>query len=225
MMNIKLCSICIAIALLLVTACSSDTVQPKQYSGFLHDYSKLAPHTTPSGAAVMRWIDPEMKISAYRQVYLQPSQYYPPPQPNPRLSAATLDEIRTYYDQALKRELAGALPIVSAPGQNTLIVRPAITGVSAETEGLKAYEVIPVALLAAAVSSASGIRDQDAVISTEVEFIDASNGKLVAQVVRKGTGKMLENDSQNLAAGDFKTVIDGWAKDMLDTYRQALAGK
>ncbi|MEG2913350.1 MAG: DUF3313 domain-containing protein, partial [Pseudomonas sp.] len=35
-----------------------------------------------------------------------------------------------------------------------------------------------------------------------------------AQVVRKGTGKPLENDSQVMQANDVKAVIDGWASDL-----------
>lgn len=41
---------------------------------------------------------------------------------------------------------------------------------------------------------------------------------MIAQVVRKGTGKPLSNDSQVMKPDDFKSVIDGWASDLHQSY-------
>lgn len=98
-----------------------------------------------------------------------------------------------------------------------MVVRAAITAVSSKTQSLKPYEVIPIALVAAAVSTASGIRDQDTDLATEAVFLDGGNNVL-AQVVRKGTGKPLENESQVMKADDVKGVIDGWASDLHQSY-------
>ncbi|MDT4871860.1 hypothetical protein FQZ97_1070150 [compost metagenome] len=96
-----------------------------------------------------------------------------------------------------------------------LVVRPAITGVSASTKGLQPYEVIPIALVAAGVSAANGIRDQDTSIATEAAFLDGGSNEVVAQVVRKGAGAELGNSSQVMTASDAKAVLDGWARDMV----------
>ena len=40
----------------------------------------------------------------------------------------------------------------------------------------------------------------------------AADQQVVAQVVRKGTGLTLENDSQVMTLDDFKWVLDGWAR-------------
>ncbi|WP_259766696.1 DUF3313 domain-containing protein, partial [Pseudomonas protegens] len=71
---------------------------------------------------------------------------------------------------------------------------------------------------AAAVSTASGIRDQQTTLGTEAVFLDGSSGKVIAQVVRKGTGKPLENDTQVMKADDVKNVIDGWAADFHQSF-------
>jgi hypothetical protein len=105
-----------------------------------------------------------------------------------------------------------------------IVVRAAITAVSSSTEGLHAYEVIPIALVAAAVSTASGIRDQETTLATEAVFLDGANNKVVAQVVRKGTGKPLENDKQAMTANDVKPVIDGWASDLRQSYLKLKSG-
>ena len=208
----------VCIASIGMIGCASKVQQPDEYSGFLKDYSRLKEARSPSGAEVMRWIDPKLNVDQYTQVYIEPSQFYPAPQPTAKIPKSTLTGITGYYDQALKRELGKSLPLASAPGPGVIVVRPAITAVSSKTEGLKPYELIPVALVAAAVSTASGIRDQETTLATEAVFLDGQTQAVVAQVVRKGTGKPLENDSQVLETDDVKQVINGWASDLHQSY-------
>ena len=68
--------------------------------------------------------------------------------------------ITQYYDQALKTQFSKVLPLASSPNSQTLVVRPAITAVSASTKGLRPYEVIPIALVAAGVSASSKARSR-----------------------------------------------------------------
>lgn len=208
----------LCIATLGVVGCSSKTVAPDEYSGFLKDYSQLKEAKSPSGAEVMRWMDPKLNINKFTSVYIEPSQLYPKPQATAKIPQQTLNGITSYYDQALKREIGKSLPLATGPGPGVIVVRPAITAVSSKTEGLHAYEVIPIALVAAAVSTASGIRDQETTLATEAVFLDGGSNGVVAQVVRKGTGTPLENSSQVMKADDVKKVIDGWAVDMHQTY-------
>ena len=208
----------LCIAALGVAGCSSKTVAPDEYSGFLKDYSQLKEAKSPSGAEVMRWVDPKLDINKFTSVYIEPTQLYPKPQPTVKIPQQTLNGITAYYDQALKREVGKSLPLANGPGPGVIVVRAAITAVSSKTEGLHAYEVVPIALVAAAVSTASGIRDQETTLATEAVFLDGGNNKVVAQVVRKGTGKPLQNDSQVMKADDVKAVIDGWASDLHQSY-------
>lgn len=210
-------------AILGLGGCASSQVDPSQYSGFLKDYSRLKPTQSATGAPVMRWIDPDVKLSKYTQVYIEPSQFYPKPQPTAVISAQALQSITRYFDTALKRELGKDLTLAQAPGPNTLIVRPAITAVSTHNEGLKPYEVVPVALVAAAVNTASGGRDQSVEIATEAAFLDADTNTVLAQVVRKGSGNPLENDKTQLTLDDVKPVLDGWAADIRLSYAKLKA--
>lgn len=205
-------------ALLALAACSSNQVDPKDYSGFLKDYSRLEPAKSASGAPVMRWIDPSVKASQYTEVFIEPSQFYPKPQPTEVISAQTLQEITRYFNEAMRRELGSVLTLVKTPGPNTIVVRPAITAVSTSNEGLKPYEVIPIALVAAAVNTAAGGRDQETDVAVEAAFLDGATQKVLAQVVRKGSGKALENDTQKLTLDDVKPVLDGWARDMRNSF-------
>ncbi|GLH34296.1 hypothetical protein BR1R5_36850 [Pseudomonas sp. BR1R-5] len=209
----------VCLASLLLHGCTSKYVEPDQYSGFLKDYSKLKEDKSPSGAAVMRWIKPGIDVSQFSSVYVEPSQYYPKPQPTEKIPQQTLQGVTQYYDQALKTQFSKALPLATSPGPGVLVVRPAITGVSAKTKGLRPYEVIPIALVAAGISTATGIRDQDTSVATEAAFIDGRSNEVVAEVVRKGAGADLENSSQVMQAKDARAVLDGWARDMVNAFQ------
>lgn len=211
--------------LLVLVGCASSRVDPSQYSGFLKDYSRLKPAESATGAPVMRWIDPDIRPGQYSRVYIEPSQFYPKPQPTAVISAQTLQSITRYFDAALKRELGKDLALAQGPGPGTIIVRPAITAVSTHNEGLKPYEVVPIALVAAAVNTASGGRDQSVDIATEAAFLDADSNRVLAQVVRKGVGKPLENDKTQLTLDDVKPVLDAWATDMRLSFEKLKAGK
>lgn len=201
-----------------MTGCASQVTQPDEYSGFLSDYSRLKQAQSPSGAEVMRWVDTTLDLSRYHAVFIEPTQFYPKPQASAKIPESTLNGINRYYQQALKRELEKSLPLANAPGPGVVVVRAAITAVSSKTEALKPYEYIPVALAVAAVSTGAGIRDQETTLGTEAQFLDGASGKVLAQVVRKGTGKPLANDTQVMQADDVKSVIDGWASDLHQSY-------
>ncbi|OPA89519.1 DUF3313 domain-containing protein [Pseudomonas fluorescens] len=208
----------LCIASIGMAGCASKITPPDEYSGFLSNYSQLKQAKSPSGAAVMRWVDPKLDLSRYTAAYIEPTQFYPKPQATAKIPDSTLNGINRYFNQALQRELAKSLPLANGPGPGVIVVRAAITAVSSKTEGLKPYEFVPVALVAAAVSTGAGIRDQETTLGTEAQFLDGANGKVLAQVVRKGTGKPLANDSQVMKADDMKSVIDGWASDLHQSY-------
>lgn len=219
----RLLGLSLLAAFLSTAGCSSTLVAPEQYSGFLQDYSRLSEQQSPSGAKVARWIDPDLQIARYHQLFLEPSQFYPQPQPSARLSQETLQGITRYFDTALRRELSKVMPLTDSPTAGTLVLRPAITAVSASTEGLKPYEVIPIALVVAAASTAAGTRDQQVEIAAEAAVIDAQNSRVVAQVVRKGSGLDLDNDEQVISLDNVKPVIDVWANDMRQSVEQLKA--
>lgn len=200
-------------AALLLGGCASNTTQPTQYSGFLGDYSQLQPAQSASGAPVMRWVSPDLDLQRYRSVVVEKPLFHPAPQPSAQVSQQTLDAIATYLQQAMQRELAGSLRIVNQADQDSLVLRSAISAVNLSAEGLKVYEVVPIALVVAAASTAAGTRDLNSEIYIELEAIDGRSSQPMARVVRKGHGLQLENDSTQLRLEDIQPVLDSWAKD------------
>ncbi len=105
------------------------------------------------------------------------------------------------------------------------MLKPAITAVSSHTQGLRPYEVIPIALIAAGMSTAVGIRDQDTQIATEAMLLDGGDNKVLAKMVRQGTGKALDDSDQPITGDDVKAVLDGWAADMRMSYEKTLGSR
>src|SRR5690606_12742071 len=153
---------------LLLAGCASQTTQPDQYSGFLADYSQLQPATSASGAPVLRWVSPDYQASRFAAVYVEKPVFYPAPRPSAQVSQAALEQVTDYLYQAIRRELAQRMPVVDTPTSDSLVLRSAITGVDTSAEGLQFYEVIPIALVAAAASTAAGTRDRDTAIYIEL---------------------------------------------------------
>ncbi|MFJ7283574.1 DUF3313 domain-containing protein [Pseudomonas sp. NPDC099000] len=208
-----------ALASLLLGGCTSKVTEKDQYSGFLSNYNNLQQVTTTSGETAMRWVSPSWNPNAYDTVVFNKLELYPAPKPTERVNRQTLDELQSYMTSKTKGVLGQRYRVVSseqsAPaGSKKLIMRAAITGVNAENEGMKWYEVVPVAAVVGGVSAVSGHRDQDTTLFIEAEFIDASNNQTVAKVVRKVFGSTLENASQKITAKDFKVAIDKLTSDL-----------
>jgi hypothetical protein len=213
---------------LLLGGCTSKVTEKEQYSGYLSNYNNLQEVSTPSGGTAMRWVSPSWNPNAYNTVAFNKLELYPAPKPDERVNRQTLTDIQNYMTTKAKGTLGQKYRVVStpasaAPGSKVLIMRAAITGVNAENEGMKWYEVVPIAAVVGGVSAASGHRDQDTTLFIEAEFIDAKTNETVAKVVRKVFGSTLENASQKITAQDFKTAIDKLGTDLQAFVSQPVA--
>lgn len=214
----------LATALLLgsltLTGCTAKYADQQQFSGYLRDYSKLEKTESASGQPVLRWVDPNFKAQNYRNMVVQSVQFYPAPKPSEQVNTQALEELYRYTNSQVKTALGKKFQLIdlkngaNISGSQTLIFRAAITGVSTSTESLKPYEIIPIALVTAAAMTAAGERDKNSELFLEAELIDASTGKPVLQVVRKGFGKHLENDEQQVTLDTLKGVIDSVVRDI-----------
>ena len=203
------------LATALLFGCADKPVDKSQYSGFLKDYSKLQLATTPSGTPVMRWVSPDLAKGNYDKVYFEDPVLFlgKDQKPTAQVSKQVMDEIVQYLGSTQKALLQRKLALASGPGPRTLHVRSAITAVRADKEGLKPYEVVPVALVFAAVNTASGGRDEITEIYIEGEATDSQTGAPLIQFVRKDNGPELENDSVKLTLKDMQPLLDKWTNE------------
>ncbi|WP_449554376.1 DUF3313 domain-containing protein [Lelliottia amnigena] len=199
--------------LLALAGCASKVAQPDQYSGFLKDYSGLQETTSATGKPTLRWVDPSYDPSKYDSIVYNPITYYPVPKPTTQIGQKLLDDLLAYTNTKMKAAMAQHKPLVATPGPRSLIFRGAVTGVSSKKEGLQFYEVVPVALVIAGTQMASGHRTMDTHLYFEGELIDASTGKPVIKVVRKGEGSELNNENSPMTLATLKKVVDDMATD------------
>lgn len=200
----------------LLLGCSSQSVEPQAqaHSGFLGDYyAQLRPAISVSGQPVMRWISPTLQRGSYKKVMISPSQFYPEPKTSDKLYTETLDQILSYFDTDLYQDVSAVMPVVTTASPQTLKLRVAITAVSAQVQGLKPYEVIPVALLAAGAAYATGERDESVSMSVEYEVTDSVTGEVVAVGMREGFGKPLARKSDTVTLDELAPVLDTWSDD------------
>jgi hypothetical protein len=202
-----------ALAALLLGGCTSKVTDKEQYSGFMSDYNNLQEVSTPSGGTAMRWVSPSWNANAYDTVAFKKLELYPTPQPNERVNQQTLNDLQNYMTTKAKGVLGQKYRLVSSPaaapaGSKTLILRAAITGVNASNEGMKWYEIVPVAAVIGATQAATGHRDQDTNLFIEAELIDVNTNQTMVKVVRKVFGDQLSNASQQITTNDFKAAID-----------------
>ncbi|WP_145560520.1 DUF3313 domain-containing protein [Yersinia bercovieri] len=202
---------------ILMAGCASKVTTSAQFSGFLGDYSKLQETESASGQKVLRWVSPDFNVANYTGVYYTPLVYFPGPTPTARVSQKTLDDILAYANKRLKEAFSRQLPLVSSPKRrNTLIVRAAITAISAEDKDLEVYEMIPIGAVIAGTMAASGNRAQQTTLYLEVQVIDSNTGKPVIVVVRKAYGKQVSNSGTPITAEEVKSTVDGLVYDVVN---------
>lgn len=204
----------VAFLALSLAGCAAKTADQSQYSGFLTGYADVKPVKTATGHETLRWIAPDFQANRYTSLYFAPVVYYPRAMPNERVSAATLEQIRSYTESRLKSALAARKKLTDKPQAGSLIVKTAITAVTAENKDLQFYEVVPVAAVLAGTMAATGHRSQNAELFIEAEAIDAASGKPVIKVIRKGYGKAVANGTAPITAADVESAIDDMVKDV-----------
>lgn len=215
-MIVKPCRLLLALgAMLLLGACTSSTANKENYSGFLKDYSQLEKVKLADGTPTMRWVSPKLKAGNYTQIFIDPVIVYPAPKSSAQVHYKLILDAASYLEQAVAQQIRGAgMEVVDYPAPGALRLRAAITTVESKAEGLKAYEVIPIAAIVAGVTTATGARDRNVEAFLEVEVTDISTGEVMSRAVKKGISEnTLENDKTQVQMKDLKPTLDRWAKD------------
>lgn len=189
-----------------------------RYSGFLNGiYEQLQDDKSPSGVKVKRWVSPALRDAAkhknYRAVLVDRVVLYPEPKPSPEVSHSTLKQSTEYLTEQLKKAVSQALPLAEKPGQGVLRLSVAITAIESITKGLKPYELLPIALAAAAVKTAIGSRRKEANVALEWKLVDTGTRQTIAAGMRQGIGAELKADEGKITFEALKPALDSWVGD------------
>ena len=209
----------------ILAGCATNNQQPEQAGlvGFLGDYSNLESIKGDDGEEMRRWITSSNIRGLYPKLIVDPIVFYPEPQETEQVSVETLEGLRSYADKALRRELAKSYLLVNKVGPNTARIRMALTGVTTESEDMKAYEYTPFTAIAAGVSMAVGTRDRVTYIFLEAEVIDSLTEEKLGRVVRRVPGKkLLEDNEQMLTVEMVQEVFDEKARNARLIFDQVL---
>jgi hypothetical protein len=198
-----------------------------QYSGFLGDevYAKLELVEIRKGTVAQRWVGPKLNFANYKSILVDDVVLYPKPQPGPQVSAETLKAIQDYVSEKLTMKVGSVLNLADGPGSQVLRLQAAITGVEIKTEGMKAYEIVPVAAIFGGLKAATGKRDREVRVFVEAKFTDSVTGELVGAAVRRIEGEKLKGKKDQLSLEDMQENLDSAADDAKNTLDKVFSDK
>jgi hypothetical protein len=157
-------------------------------SGFLRDYSVLQPVQDAQGRTIRAWVSHKLTPERYNALLLDPLVFYPEPRPSEQVSAESLQEILAYSNEVFRRTLGERFKIVDSAGPGVVRIRVAFTGVAAQGEGLRPYQLVPAAFVATMAARSVRGTPQRAFVVAESEASDSVTGELLALRIRVGTG-------------------------------------
>lgn len=216
---------------MLISGCATNSDEPTkdqlaQFNGYFGDYSDLKSvknKDDKDDAEIRRWVTAKDIKGKYPKLMVEHVVFYPEPKASKQVTVETLQGIGQYTDAALKRELAKSYQLVDQAGPGVAKVSLALTGVSTDTEDLKFYQYIPVALIVTGVAAATGERDRVASIMVETLVTDSVTGEKLGMGLRKFPGKtLLKNDTEMLTVELMKPAIDNNVKSAVLVFDQIL---
>jgi hypothetical protein len=210
----------VTIATALVAGCASNAPTKEDYSGYLGSYQDLKEVEGPSGEKFLRYASPMFTPANYSAVMVEKVEFYPRPEPTAQLSQETIDQIGSYLTDTLRQKIGEKVRVVDAPGPGVAKLNVAITGVAGEKEGLKPYQIIPVAFVVTMASRGISGTPEEAKLVVEARATDSLSGATLMKVVRVGTGEGLEKNAAGermVTLESVKPLIDRWAEAVAQT--------
>ena len=188
----------------------NENTEEEHFSGYFDEdiYAKMVDVEVKTGALVKRWIGPKLSFANYKKILIEPVGFYPEPEISEQVSEETLDAIVTYLTQKLDEKIGSVLNLTSEPGPEVLRLQVALTGVEIKTEGMKAYEVVPVAAIFGGLKAMTGNRAQDVTVFFEAKLSDSVTGEIVGAALRRFEGEKLKGTRDKLDLEDLKKSLD-----------------
>ncbi len=156
-----------------------------------------------------RWIGDKLKTGNYKHLIIDPVVMAPLPVGLSPEQQTRLDELLTAFNQILLAELSAKVSVVSAPGPDVARLQPTFTHVSSAMQGMKVYEVIPLAALLGGIKAATGTRDKEIELWLEAKVSDSISNELLATMARKGSSDQADRKQATLE--DVREMLRDWA--------------
>ena len=196
--------IALSLCSLMLIGCTQHQLTPADHSGFLSNYDRLSSFDDQS---TKRWVSGNIK--QYQKILLAPVQVFPNhPKQNPE-QIKTAEMIASYLDQGFKNILLKHKRLATEPGDNVLIFKPAITGISSETKELLPHQyMLPVAIGRTLIQTATNRRPMMVEVFMEAQLLHSLTQNLEAEIISKGIDK--QSKGQQITREDVKALLDSW---------------
>jgi hypothetical protein len=199
----------LAFALLAAPAGAQDKAAPApQNSGFLKDYSKLAP--AADNPKTKLWVDKSFDFKPYTQIKLDPVEVWVSPTSEYKgASPDVLKKMADNFTASFKKALQPGYTLVDKPGPGVLHIRLAVTGINLVKPDFKPTDVLPIVFLFRAASGA--MESKNVVLTGEMEMLSPDD-KIVGEAVATGTGDKAIEEKQKITWKELETITDNWGK-------------
>lgn len=200
-----------------LTACRTTkqvSEKPKDFSGFLGDYSQLKKGDGKEANYV--YFDQKADWAKYTKVYIKPVELWKSDDkdsPLGKLSPENQQKLVSFFHTALADDLGKDFQIVDQAGPDTLVIHGAVT------EGKKSWPVLnlvstvyPLALVLSYVKQGfTGTGSFVGKVRVEVEITDGVTGQRLAAAVDMRAGTKALRTKFDGSWGDIKLCADWWA--------------
>jgi hypothetical protein len=201
-------------ALLFVLALLAGQAAAQQSSGFLSDYSKLAPAADNPDTSLWTdtslWVSEDFDFKSYRKVLLDPVEVFV--SPTSEYKGASPDVLKGMADRftnSFKKALQPGYQLVHKRGAGVLQIRLAITGLNLVKPGFKLRNVLPIVFVLRTLTGAD--QAKNVLLTAEMEVMDA-DGKVVAEGLTTAMGNKALKPDQDVTWQDVQEITDYWAK-------------
>jgi hypothetical protein len=190
-----------------------ETLAPPPPSGFLgNDYSLLTPPAEGSGQeAMLRYSNANINWSSYNAIMIAPVTFWATD--DSKVSAADQQELCTYFDKVLLKDLEKNFTIVDQPGPGVAKVSAALTDATSAVPVLRTISLVSlqVRVLSLIKMFTTGAYPFVGSAQGAARITDSISGQLLEARADKRTGGASIENVDVFWWGDAKNVMDYWA--------------
>lgn len=214
-----------------LTACSTTrqvSQTPKDFSGFLVDYSMLKPGA--EGQANFVYINETAPWKTYGKVYIKPIQLWKSADPESALGSLSKDEQQLLVNSlhtALADKLGKNFVLVNKAEPGVLVINAAITDAGASKPVINILStIVPIGMVVNAGKTAiTGKGTGVGSVAIEASITDGGTGQRVIAVVDERAGTKALRTKFDGAWGDVYHVFDFWSQKLDERLVSLKAGK
>lgn len=195
-----------------LVGCASSPPPLENTSGFLPDYKLLKPVASPKGSQIYTYTAPDVQRSDYHALMIDPVIIYQ----NAASHGVTNQDIakaRANLNAGIKKVAAQNITVTQQPGPGVARLQVAITGATADADGFKPWNILPISAAVKLATMATNTDSKTPVLVIELKFTDSMSGKLLREDVTVISGESFR--MQSSTPEEFEKLVQQWVQEAL----------